>query len=421
MSAAGTIARLRERVAAALGRPEVGAMAPGLSARIRFASGDSAFDVLAQGGTLSIGEAGGEASIAIAAPEEAWNGALAPVPEPGFQSFTAWALKNPAFEVTGDPLLVAQARAFLEILVEALRPPVPAPDEAVPRSSEGITGRYHALAGPWGRHDAVYAEAAGSGPPLLCLHTAGADSRQYLGLLTDLELRARWRVIAFDLPFHGRTLPPPDWTGGPYALDQAGYRDWCAAFIEQAVGEPVVLVGCSMGAAIALVLAAERPDLVAGLVALEAPVRPRGRRNPYLTHVAVNGGLHSAAYVRGLMAPTSPTRDRSRAAFIYAQGAPGIYDGDLAFYSDEFDGEAVARRIDGGRVPTVFLTGRYDYSATLDDARTLASLVEGARLVEMPDLGHFPMTENPDRFRTYLLPALEHVRDGLPRPESHPS
>ena len=158
-----------------------------------------------------------------------------------------------------------------------------------------------------------------------------------------------------------------------------------------------------------MVLAADRPDLVAGLIALEAPVRPRGRRNPYLTHAAVQGGMHSAAYVRGLMAPSSPTRDRTAAAFIYSQGAPGIYDGDLAFYSDEFDGEKVARRIDGRRIPTYFLTGRYDYSATVEDARSLASWIEGATLIEMADLGHFPMTENPERFALYLRPVLERI------------
>lgn len=410
MSGAGTLVRLRQRVAAALVRPGVVAQAPGLTARIRFAAGDGAFDLVARDGALALEEPAGAPSVTVSAPDQAWEEALAPAPEPGFQSFTAWALRNPAFAVAGDGLAVAQGRAFLELLVESFRPPVPASAARAPRSVEGIEGRYHALPGPGGPHDAIYAESAGRGPPLLCLHTAGADARQYLGLLTDLELRERWRVIAFDLPFHGRSLPPPGWSGGPYRLDQATYRDWCLAFIEGVVREPVTLLGCSMGAAIALVLAAERPDLVAGVVALEAPVRPRGRRNPYLMHVAVHGGLHASAYVRGLMAPTSPSSDRARAAFIYSQGAPGIYDGDLAFYSDEFDGEAVARRIDGERVPTVFLTGRYDYSATLEDARALAALIQGARVVEMPDLGHFPMTENPERFRTYLLPALAALR-----------
>jgi pimeloyl-ACP methyl ester carboxylesterase len=161
-----------------------------------------------------------------------------------------------------------------------------------------------------------------------------------------------------------------------------------------------------MGAGIALALAAERPDLVKAVIALEAPLRPRGRRNPFLTHAKVNGGWHSAAYVRGLMSPTSPAEDRRRAAHIYAQGAPGIYDGDLVFYSDEFDGEVVAKRIDGRRIPVALLIGHYDFSATVSDAHALAGWIECAVVTEMPELGHFPMTENPAVLLKYLRPIL---------------
>lgn len=182
------------------------------------------------------------------------------------------------------------------------------------------------------------------------------------------------------------------------------------SFIEQVISEPVVVAGCSMGAGIALALAADRPDLVRSVIAIEAPLRPRGRRNPYLTHAKVNGGWHSAAYVRGLMSPSSPPEDCRRAAHIYAQGAPGVYDGDLAFYSDEFDGEVVAKRIDGDKVPVAFLIGHYDFSATVDDAHRLANWIKGATVTEMPDLGHFPMTENPPVFLNYLRPLLARSR-----------
>ena len=43
------------------------------------------------------------------------------------------------------------------------------------------------------------------GIPLLCLHTAGADSRQFRHLLNDTAVTSRYRVIAFDMPYHGRT------------------------------------------------------------------------------------------------------------------------------------------------------------------------------------------------------------------------
>src|SRR3954468_10087930 len=97
----------------------------------------------------------------------------------------------------------------------------------------------------------------------------------------------------------------------------------------QVVKTKVVLMGCSMGAAMALCMAARHPEQIAGVVALEAPLRARGRRNPHLADARINQGGHAASYVSGLMSPTSPTDQRARAAWIYAQGGPGIYDGDL--------------------------------------------------------------------------------------------
>ena len=51
----------------------------------------------------------------------------------------------------------------------------------------------------------IYFEEAGKGIPLVCLHTAGADSRQYRHLMTDEAITAHFRVVAFDLPYHGRS------------------------------------------------------------------------------------------------------------------------------------------------------------------------------------------------------------------------
>jgi hypothetical protein len=49
---------------------------------------------------------------------------------------------------------------------------------------EPIVGRYlHVAIG--GKPHRLHVEEAGDGVPLLCLHTAGADSRQYRALLND--------------------------------------------------------------------------------------------------------------------------------------------------------------------------------------------------------------------------------------------
>lgn len=405
-----TIGRLSARLARALSDPELPHLGSGLRATLRIRCDRGAIVIGLDDGRLHFAEtpAAGSPAIEVAASDDNWDKLLLIPPPPTFHSFTALELANPAFTVSGDPLLIAQARPVLERLFECLVASPAAAGPVFARDPGQVRGARHTIACGAARYE-IFAETAGLGPPVLLLHTAGADSRQFQAQLADVELAQRWRLVAPDLPFHGRSLPPADWDGSPYRLSSGQYLAWCAAFIEQVIGEPAIVAGGSMGAAIALVLAATRPDLVRGIVAIEPPFRSKGRRNPFQHHAGVHGGLHNASFVRGLMSPTSPEADRRRAAWIYSQGAPGIYTGDLAFYSDEFDGAIVAPRIDSATTPVALLCGTYDYSATPEDGRKLQALIPGARLEIMEGLGHFPMCENPGLFRPYFLRALSHV------------
>ena len=76
----------------------------------------------------------------------------------------------------------------------------------------------------------LYFEEAGQGIPLVCLHTAGADNRQYRHLLADPEITRRFRVLAFDLPWHGKSTPPDGWERGEYRLTTASYTAAIRAF-----------------------------------------------------------------------------------------------------------------------------------------------------------------------------------------------
>jgi pimeloyl-ACP methyl ester carboxylesterase len=71
---------------------------------------------------------------------------------------------------------------------------------------EPITGRYMRL-DIHDRPHRLYWEEAGSGIPLLCLHTAGSDGRQFRALLNDPAITSRFRVIVFDMPWHGKSSP----------------------------------------------------------------------------------------------------------------------------------------------------------------------------------------------------------------------
>ena len=234
-------------------------------------------------------------------------------PAPGYQSFGAWLRHDVGVEANAEPLVQAQSLAALERLVELARPSLPERTEArAARDASQIIGRRQFLQTPDGADCLLHWLEAGTGTPILFLHTAGADARQYLHQLSDTGLQSRYRMFAFDMPWHGQS----GGTGGEeltsgYSLTEHDYRAWCASFIETVIRAPVIVVGCSMGAALALTMTAKRPDLIAGCIALEAPFRAPGRRSELLTDARIANGWHNPAYVRALLSPTAPKPARS--------------------------------------------------------------------------------------------------------------
>jgi pimeloyl-ACP methyl ester carboxylesterase len=87
-----------------------------------------------------------------------------------------------------------------------------------------------------------------------------------------------------------------------------------------------------------------------------------------------------------------------------------VFKGDLYFYRVDGDLRARIGAIDTTVCPLYLLTGEYDFSCTPEDTMRTASAIAGAEVTIMQELGHFPMSENPGRFRGYILPVLEKIR-----------
>ena len=269
---------------------------------------------------------------------------------------------------------------------------------------EPIVGRYVAV-----DDCRIFFEEAGKGIPLLCLHTAGADSRQWRHLLNDPEVTARFRVIAFDLPYHGRSNPPERWWLAKYRLTTAGYVAMIRAVWQTLGLERPVIMGCSMGGAICLKVAAQYQDDLTGIVGLESTAYAPGRYNDFLHHPAVHGGELCASYTLGLCAPSSPESAKRENWWYYAQGGPGVYAGDVHYYSFDWDAREDIKRIDTRKCKVSLLTGEYDYSATPAMTEAVAAAIPGARLTILKGMGHFPMVENYPAFRAFLLPELDYM------------
>lgn len=274
---------------------------------------------------------------------------------------------------------------------------------------EPILGRY-AHIDIEGTPHRIYWEEAGQGIPLLCLHTAGSDGRQYRAVLNDPDITKDFRVMVFDMPRHGKSSPAPGTVDDAYQLSSDSYVGQIMAFCDAMDLEKPVVMGCSIGGRIVLHLARRHPDRFRALIGLQssAHVAPYYDTS-WLDRADVHGGRICGAIAYGLMAPQSPQADRDETRWHYMQGGPGVFKGDMWFYKVDGDMRAEVRDIDTSAVPIHLLTGEYDYSCTPEDSAELASIL-GVDLTVMPEMGHFPMSENPDRFLGFLRPVLDRIR-----------
>jgi pimeloyl-ACP methyl ester carboxylesterase len=275
---------------------------------------------------------------------------------------------------------------------------------------EPITGRYGQLELE-GRAHRLYFEEAGQGIPLLCLHTAGSDGRQFRAVLNDAEITRHWRVIAFDMPWHGKSSPPAGWEKEDYRLTTERYTGMIMSVAKALDLERPVVMGCSIGGRIVLDLALKHAKDLRALIGLQSGAFvERYYDASWLDHAEVHGGRACGAIAYGLMSPLSPQPELWETVWHYMQGGPGVFTGDLHFYQVEGDIRGRIGAIDTSVCPLHLLTGEYDYSASPRDSEAVASRIKGAKLTVMKGLGHFPMSENPAAFLAYLRPVLQEIR-----------
>ncbi len=256
-----------------------------------------------------------------------------------------------------------------------------------------------------------YFEEAGRGISLLLQHTAGADGRQWRHLLEDEEIGRDFRLIAYDLPFHGKSLPPVGraWWREEYRLTRDFLMSVPVTLASELGLERPVFMGSSIGGHLAVDLALHHPDRFRAVIGLEAAAFTPGSYLDLWYHPRVSNDF-KASVMYGLMSPTSPEAYRRETSFGYSQGAPPVFKGDLYYHALDHDLRGREREIDTSRVQVHLLTGEYDWNTTPALSRALADAIPGATYRTMEGLGHFPMSEDPERFKGYLLPLLEKIR-----------
>ena len=389
--------------------------------------GDRAWTHLTEGAEVTFALAvrdGDEAIISVGAEHEGvrttpdfrvvlderdWNELLDLNTAPRRQHALAFIEPKGSGTIEGDLLAFAQHLHLVRRAIEIAR----GGERAQPThraDMRGITGRYvNIMVEGWGWCD-VYVESAGLGRPVLLLHTAGADSRQYHGLLSDSRLTSVYQLVTFDLPWHGRSNPAHGARSHDYHLTTQTYTDCIAEVIRAlALDCPPVLVGASMAGAAVIEMVALHPDEVAGVVSCQAGPRVGDRHTPWLRNARVNQALHVAEWTYGLMSPHSPDQDRDRVWWGYSQGGWATYERDITYYSQEWDIDKVSHLFGAHTPPVVLMNGQFDYSVPPAATEELLAIIPRSVYRPMPELGHFPHAENPPIFASHLIAALDHI------------
>lgn len=223
----------------------------------------------------------------------------------------------------------------------------------------------------------------GAGRPVVLVHGLSGSARWWAPVVPALAERCAVHVL--ELPGFGRFR-----RGGPrFALARAS--SWLGAWIDAASLDRPAIVAHSMGAAIALRLAAARGERLERLVVVAPAGVPVGRS-------LLGYGLPLAAALR-----------RSRPRFLAVLAADALRAGPrtLARATREVVGEDVREELGRIAAPTLVVVGERDTLTPLGAAMIVRADVPSSRLLVLEGAGHVPMFDRPDAFTDAVLAFLD--------------
>lgn len=237
-------------------------------------------------------------------------------------------------------------------------------------------------------------ELSGLGVPLVFLHGLGcAASCDFPRVATDASLRPR-RSLLLDFAGSGYSDKPDDFS---YSLQS--HADCVIAWLESLGVPQVNLIGHSMGGSIAIMVAAQRPDLIQRLIVAEPNLDAGGgvfsrsvteyteeeylrSGHARLIDVAVRGNNHIWAGCMGIASPRA----------IHRQ-AVGLVEGEAVSWREQLYQLSM---------PATVLFG--EFSLPEPDVAVLPQ--HGIHTAIVPQAGHSMMWENPTGVAAAINAAL---------------
>jgi pyruvate dehydrogenase E2 component (dihydrolipoamide acetyltransferase) len=231
-----------------------------------------------------------------------------------------------------------------------------------------------------------------SDTPVVFIHGLGGSLSSWQLVMGGLA--SAHRMTAIDLPGHGGSSKTP-----PEATDYsiAGLAADVAAALSTGKRKPSVIVGHSLGGAVALKIAVDTPDLVAGLVLIDSAALGSAIAQPLLDLMAGSAGAETA---RGLLSlffeDQKLVTDRGvdeMAAFQEDGGWDAQQAVSAAAFAGGTQGSGLEEALAAIEKPVLLIWGENDRVIPLDHAIAALTLFPDAILKVLPDTGHVPQVE----------------------------
>ncbi len=258
---------------------------------------------------------------------------------------------------------------------------------------------------------------AGAGPPLVLLHGIGASAVDWQWVIPGLA--QHHRVYVLDLPGHGGSAAPDVDYSAPL------YAHFISDFLDALGLDDAALVGHSLGGLAALCLALTAPGRVRALVLVDSAglgqevnvglrlVTTPGYGELTMMWIATPLGSVQRVLARLPMLFANPARapvEWLREQYRLGQQA-GFRRATLAELRSQVDlagqRRIMVEQLGQLAMPTLLIWGEYDQVVPVDHARAALAHLQHGQLSVIPDSGHLPQIEQPQRFVTALSNFLD--------------
>lgn len=253
----------------------------------------------------------------------------------------------------------------------------------------------------------TYLRQGASGPPLLLLHGFDSSLLEFRRLLPLLA--AQRETWAMDLLGFGFTDRPTEIAFSPAEMKLHLYH-----FVTTLIEQPVVLVGASMGGALAIDFALTYPDCVERLVLLDSagfatsPVPTRLMVPPidgWATAFLRNPGVRRRISQQAYCDRTYVTPDAELCAALHLQHPR--WQAALIAFAKSGGYNFLTDKIADISQPTLILWGEQDRIMNRKDAPKFQQAIANSQLIWVPNCGHVPHLEQPQFTAQHLLAFVD--------------